>query len=67
MKEKLELIREMTKQQIQTIKNLQELGVLKAKVLGKKSELTEILKGMIPCRPSGHTCFHRNQCVFLLF
>ena len=46
MKEKLELIRDMAKQQIDTIKNLQELGELKAKVLGKKSELTEILKGM---------------------
>ena len=51
MKEKLELIRNMTKQQVQTIKNLQELGVLKAKVLGKKSELTEILKGMKDLSP----------------
>ena len=46
MKEKLELIRDMAKQQVETIKDLQELGELKAKVLGKKSELTEILKGM---------------------
>ena len=51
MKEKLELIRDMAKQQIDTIKNLQELGELKAKVLGKKSELTEILKGMKDLSP----------------
>ena len=51
MKEKLELIRDMAKQQIETIKNLQELGELKAKVLGKKSELTEILKGMKDLSP----------------
>ena len=51
MKEKLELIRNMAKQQVETIKNLQELGELKAKVLGKKSELTEILKGMKDLSP----------------
>ena len=51
MKEKLELIRDMAKQQVETIKNLQELGELKAKVLGKKSELTEILKGMKDLSP----------------
>ena len=51
MKEKLELIRDMAKQQVETIKDLQELGELKAKVLGKKSELTEILKGMKDLSP----------------
>ena len=51
MKEKLELIRNVAKQQIQTIKNLQELGELKARMLGKKSELTEILKGMKDLSP----------------
>ena len=51
MKEKLELIRDTAKKQIETIKNSQELGELKAKMLGKKSELTEILKGMKDLSP----------------
>ena len=51
MKEKLELIRDTAKKQIETIKNSQELGELKARMLGKKSELTEILKGMKDLSP----------------
>ncbi len=46
MKEKLEAIRETTKEKIAQIKTSQELKELKAKVLGKKSELTEMLRGM---------------------
>lgn len=46
MKEKLETIRETTKEKIAQIKTSQELKELKAKVLGKKSELTEMLRGM---------------------
>ena len=51
MKEKLELIRDTAKKQIETIKSSQELGELKARMLGKKSELTEILKGMKDLSP----------------
>ena len=51
MKERLELIKDMAIEQMQTIKNLHELGELKARVLGKKSELTEILKGMKDLSP----------------
>lgn len=49
MKERLEEISKMTKEkveQITTSQELKELKELKAKVLGKKSELTEILRGM---------------------
>ena len=46
MKEKLEQIRNMAKQKAEEIKNMQELNDLKVKMLGKKGELTEILRGM---------------------
>ena len=46
MKEKLEEISMMTKEKVEQITTSQELKELKAKVLGKKSELTEILRGM---------------------
>ncbi len=46
MKEKLEQIRKITKEKIKDLKSMQELTDLKAKVLGKKGELTEILRGM---------------------
>ena len=46
MKEKLEQIRNLTKEKIKEVSNMQELNDLKAKVLGKKGELTEILRGM---------------------
>ena len=46
MKERLEEIRKMTKEKVEQITTSQELKELKAKVLGKKSELTEILRGM---------------------
>ena len=46
MKERLEEISKMTKEKVEQITTLQELKELKAKVLGKKSELTEILRGM---------------------
>lgn len=46
MKEKLEAIREMAKQKVEEIKDLQALNDLRVKVLGKKGELTEILRGM---------------------
>ncbi len=46
MKEKLEEISKMTKEKVEQITTSQELKELKAKVLGKKSELTEILRGM---------------------
>jgi phenylalanyl-tRNA synthetase alpha chain len=46
MKEKLEAISKQTIAKIQEINSLQELNDLRVKVLGKKGELTEILRGM---------------------
>ena len=46
MKEKLEEISQKSKERISKITNSQELNELKVKVLGKKGELTEILRGM---------------------
>ena len=46
MREKLEQIAEKSKERIEQIKNSQELNNLKISVLGKKGELTEILRGM---------------------
>ena len=46
MKEKLEQISKETIAKIQEINSMQELNDLRVKVLGKKGELTEILRGM---------------------
>ena len=46
MEEKLEQIGKETKNQVSKVTNLQELQELKVKILGKKGELTEILRGM---------------------
>ena len=46
MKEKLESIKNDAKECISKIENLQELQELKVKILGKKGELTAILKGL---------------------
>ena len=46
MKEKLEAISKMSKEKMSEIKNSQALNDFKVKVLGKKGELTEILRGM---------------------
>ena len=46
MKEKLENIRNQAKKKVEEIKDLQALNDLKVKILGKKGELTEILRGM---------------------
>ena len=46
MREKLEEISQKSKEKIEQIKNSQELNDLKVRVLGKKGELTEILRGM---------------------
>ncbi len=46
MKEKVEEIKNRAKESINQIQNLQELQDLKVKLLGKKSELTTILKGL---------------------
>ena len=51
MKERLEKIREQVKQKISEIKDLQSLNDLRVKVLGKKGELTEILRGMKDLSP----------------
>ena len=46
MKEKLEEISIRAKERIANIKDMQSLNDLRVKVLGKKGELTEILRGM---------------------
>ena len=46
MKEKIEEIRNAAKNMIEDIKDLQELQELKVKLLGKKSELSTLLKGL---------------------
>lgn len=46
MKEKIENIKEKALNQIGNIKELAELNDLKVKILGKKGELTEVLRGM---------------------
>lgn len=51
MKEKLETIKNQAKQKIEEIKDLQALNDLRVKVLGKKGELTEILRGMKDLSP----------------
>ena len=51
MKEKLEQIKNTTKEKAKQLSNMQELNELKAKVLGKKGELTEILRGMKDLTP----------------
>ena len=51
MKEKLEAISKQTIAKIQEIDNMQELNDLRVKVLGKKGELTEILRGMKDLTP----------------
>ena len=51
MKEKLEQISKETISKIQEINSLQELNDLRVKVLGKKGELTEILRGMKDLTP----------------
>ena len=51
MKEKLEAIKEKAKKEIETIGSLQELNELRIKILGKKGELTEILRGMKDLSP----------------
>ena len=46
MKEKIENLRKEAKEKISEIKNMQELQDLKVKYLGKKSELSSMLKGL---------------------
>ena len=51
MKEKLENISKQAKERISQIRDLQSLNELRVKILGKKGELTEILKGMKDLSP----------------
>ena len=46
MKEKIEEIKKVAQEKISNITNLQELQDIKIKYLGKKGELTSILKGL---------------------
>ena len=51
MKEKLEQISKQAKEKISEIKDLQALNDVRVKILGKKGELTEILRGMKDLSP----------------
>lgn len=51
MKEKLENISRLAKEKIEEIKDLQALSEFKVKILGKKGELTEVLRGMKDLSP----------------
>ncbi len=51
MKEKLESIKKQAEEQIKLIKDKQALNDLRVKILGKKGELTEILRGMKDLSP----------------
>ena len=51
MKEKLEGIKKQVEQKVEEIKDLHALNDLRVKVLGKKGELTEILRGMKDLTP----------------
>ena len=46
MKDRLQKIREEAIAKIQASENLEKLNEIKVAVLGKKGELTEVLKGM---------------------
>ena len=46
MKEKIEEIKKSAEEQLEKIKNSKELQDLKVKFLGKKSELSEMLKSL---------------------
>ena len=51
MKEKLEAISKQTIAKIKEINSMQELNDVRVKVLGKKGELTEILRSMKDLSP----------------
>ena len=57
MNEKFEQIRESAKEKIEEEKNLQELQELKAKYLGKKGEVTLMLKGLGEMLPEERRAF----------
>ena len=57
MNEKFEQIRESAKEKIEEVKNLQELQELKAKYLGKKGEVTLMLKGLGEMLPEERRAF----------
>ena len=46
MKEQIENIQKIAKEAIENVKNSQELEEARVKFLGKKSELTTVLRGM---------------------
>ena len=52
MKEKIAQLRAKSIQEIENAKELKEIEDLRVKILGKKGELTEILKDMKKC----HCC-----------
>jgi phenylalanyl-tRNA synthetase alpha chain len=46
MREKLEVIKRQSTQELESVNNLQQLEELRIKYLGKKGELTQVLRGM---------------------
>ena len=61
MKEKLDNIKKQAKQKVAEIKDLQALTELRVKVLGKKGELTEILRGMKDLSPEKRWKWRYNK------
>ena len=57
MNEKFEQIRKSAKEKIEEVKNLQELQELKSKYLGKKGEVTLMLKGLGEMLPEERRAF----------
>ena len=63
MKEKLETIKKQAKERIEEIKDLQALNELKVKILGKKGELTELLRWLPVLSPEGRPKKKRKRII----
>ena len=46
MKEKIMQIKDSAKKELEEVQDLKELNDIKVKILGKKGELTQVLRGM---------------------
>lgn len=57
MGDKIQEMAEVVKKKLGEIKTLQELQELKVKYLGKKGEVTSMLKGLGRNGAGGETCF----------
>ena len=56
MKQQLEAILSNAKNELSQTQNARELDAVRVKYLGKKGELTAILKGMKKCCTRGASC-----------